>query len=391
MNILSVNSFKFNTLFGNNNSQSSTLAMPRFGLTMPKPLSKDTVSFNGISPSKKMIKMNAGIPKRDAITAHLSATNVQPEITNYFKKLFEPITTSKTTPLNPVEDVRGRAKGILSIWEKANTKELDTLEKVYLNMTDLNGVKVVLRDGSDKSVGMALATLMAGITSGALILEEVEVKRPLSAKDLKKSEIAKYDYVAPYEMMKFVNEAKNISGKDVKYDLDTDYTCSNYTAVHFLFKFPSASRGFELQMMGHDVSLFKGMDDIFFKILDNKKVDQEFKPIEKLIKPLMRKQNDLYLEKFNKYRADSFLFQREKEPRTSTGEVAEFFLPLKYDIPYQKLISDKDYQFLAETYGIIGNPYDFNNIFKIYKVCREQNDKTREALEAMAKNPPPEE
>ena len=392
MNILQIDNFKFNTPFKKTGPQPSALVVPSFGLTMAKPLSRDTVSFNGISPSKKMIKMNAGIPKRDAIAVHLQAAKVQPEITNYLNKLFEPLRVSTKNPSNPIEDIRGRAKGILSIWEKANTKELDTLEKVYLNMTDLNGAKIVLRDSSEKSVGKVLATLLAAITSGALILEEVEVKRPIAAKDLKKSEKAKYDYVTPSEMRKFVNEAQKASGKDIKFDAaDPDYTNSNYTAVHYLFRFPGQSRGFELQMMGHDVSLFKGMDDIFFKILDNKRVDEEFKPIEILINPLKLKQNIPYQEKFNKYRADSFLFQREKEPRTSIEDSAEFFLPLKYDIPYQKLISEKDYQYLVDTFDIVGNPYDFNNIYKIYKICRNENDKTREALEAMAKNPPPEE
>ncbi len=385
MNILSINNFNISSPFRSQKAQQKKdITTSSYGLTMAKPLLNDTVSFKAVTV-KQMVKPNLGIPRRDAITAHLDAATRQPEITNFFKKLFEPLTASKKYPLNPIEDVRGRAKGILSIWEKANTREWNSLTEVYKNMTDLNGVKCVLRDSSPENVNKVLGLLLGAITSGVLILEEAEVKRPEDAKLLKKSEVAKYDYIQPVYMKKFVKDAQKASGKTVKYDDDPDYSKSNYTAVHFLFRFPGQKRVFEFQLMGHDVSVFKGMDDLFFKILNNKRVDDEFKPIENLIKPLMKEGNEDYLEKFNKYRAESFIFQREKEPTVSKDPDNEFFLPLKYDISHQKLISHKEYQKLVDNYNIVGNPYDFNNIYKIYKACRRENDATRDAYETVAK------
>ena len=378
MNILSLNNFYLNTNYNNKKSFLNNNTN-RFGLTMAKPLLNDTVSFQA-KTVKNLNIANVGIPMRDAKKVHINAAELQPEITQYFKKLFEPVLVSKKNPLNPIEDIRGRAKGALSIWEIAKTRDWDSLDKIFHNMTDLNGVKCVLRDSTHNGAEIALETLMNGIKSGAIILDEVEVKRPSFAKNLKKTERYKYDYVIPSNMKKFVKEAEKISGKKVNFDEEPDYVDSNYSAIHFLFRFPAQKRVFELQLMGHDVSIFKGMDDLFFKILNYKAVEPEFKPIKNLIKPLMKEGYEDYLEKFNQYRADSFIFQREKEPKTTAENSTEFFLPLKYDIPYQKLISQKDYNKLVNDFGIDGNPYDFNNLYKIYKKCRAQADITRNEL-----------
>lgn len=377
MNIFAINSFQTNPYY---KKQEKLFKNEKtFGLTMSKPLMHDTVSFKALTDKNMNIK-NLSIPIRDAITAHKEVAALQDEITNFFVSLFKPYIASKKNPLNPIEDVRGRAKGHLSIWEKAKTRGFRNLDEVYKYMTDLNGVKCVLRDSSYYGANIALNVLMDAIKNRAIILEEIEVKRPIYAKELKKKEWDKYDYVKPIVIRKFVKAAEEISGKKVNYNEEPDYTESNYPAIHFLFRFPGQKRVFEFQLMGHDVSVYKGMDDLFFKILNNKKIDKEFKPIEKLIKPLMKEGNEEYLEKFNDYRARSFIFQREKEPATSVENSTEFFLPLKKDIPYRELLTKSELQKLEDNYNVQGNPYDFNNLYKIYKICRAEVEKSRENL-----------
>lgn len=378
MNILSLNSFNISS----SQLNEAKFTMPKYGLKLSQPLQRDTVSFGSSPTTKKLVSKakGRGIPMRDAITVHLDAAKRQPEINNHFIKLFAPITVSKDKPLNPVEVVKGRAKGVLSIWEKAKTREWNTLAEVLENMTDANGVKCVLRDGSPKGVRQALKFLLSDIQSGSIILEEVEVKRPLVAKKLKKQEKEKYDYISGEEIKKFVKDAeKFMDGKKVDHK-EPCYTDCNYSAIHFLLRFPGG-KSIELQLMGHDVSVDKSIDDLFFKIIDNKAVEEEFAPIRTLIEALKEEKNASYLEKFNKYRADSFLFQREKEPVVTSQRGEEYFLPLKYNIPYQEIISPKFYKKLVDEYGIVGNPYDFNNIYKIYKVCRPKADAAREALQ----------
>ena len=200
MNILAINQFNITP----QKIRDNNITMPRFGLRLAQPLQKDTVTF-GSSPTVKKLATKAkgvGIPMRDAITMHLEAAKRQPEINKHFIKLFAPITVSKLKPLNPVEEVRGRAKGALSIWEKAKARGWNSLTEATENMTDPNGEKVVLRDGSPKGAKQALKILLSDIESG-LILEEVEVKRPLVAKKLTKFEKEKYDYVPSEYLKKF--------------------------------------------------------------------------------------------------------------------------------------------------------------------------------------------
>ena len=177
----------------------------------------------------------------------------------------------------------------------------------------------------------------------------------------------------------FVRKSENSMGKKV-YFPEPCLTETNYPAIHMLLKFPGQRRVVELQIMGYDVSINKAIDDLFFKILNNKKTEDEFLPIKILIDALKEEQNAEYLEKMNKYRGESFLFQREKEPMFNDNREEKYFLPLKYNIPYQEILSEKFYKKLVEEYGIVGNPYDFNNIYKIYKVCRAKADIAREKL-----------
>ena len=159
MNILSLNSFNISS----SQLNEAKFTMPKYGLKLSQPLQRDTVSFGSSPTTKKLVSKakGRGIPMRDSITVHLDAAKRQPEINNHFIKLFAPITVSKDKPLNPVEVVKGRAKGVLSIWEKAKTREWNTLAEVLENMTDANGVKCVLRDGSPKGVRQALKFLLS--------------------------------------------------------------------------------------------------------------------------------------------------------------------------------------------------------------------------------------
>ena len=96
-------------------------------------------------------------------------------------------------------------------------------------------------------------------------------------------------------MEKFVEEAEAAMGKKVNF-LEADYTKANYTAIHFLLRLPGQDRVFEFQLMGHNVAKFKDLDDILFKVLNNKNVDEKYQPIIDLLKPisLSNDEKDLY-------------------------------------------------------------------------------------------------
>ena len=55
--------------------------------------------------------------------------------------------------------------------------------------------------------------------------------------------------------------------------------------------------------------------------------------------------------KFDKYRGDAFLFQREKKTIIKTKDAIDYFLPLSVDLP---------------------ESFDLNNLYKIYLECKNK-------------------
>lgn len=392
MNILAINSIRFN----NNNKQTLKAQQPRYGLVMTKPLMKDTVSFQ--ATMKKLTNRGAGVSLKTARSIHVEADKLQQEIEDFVNKYFRDLLKSNEKPNNVIEYIKGRTKMPESIVEKSATRDWNSKAEVFTNMTDLNGVKIVLRDGSKSSVKQILKRLEKAISSGVLICTEVENKRPAAAKKLSAKEADKWDYASYETLYNFKKHAESESGKKMRFE-PADYTDANYTAIHFLLRFPGQKRSFELQLMGRNIATFKDMDDIIFKILNNKNVDKAYQPMIDLLEPLkIEDEEDLIKmsteqlkglaekikderntpqrkeelqkrynsikenvekakkkiqisELFNKYRSEAFLFQREKAPSTHVRNKKEFFLPLMYDIP---------------------EDYDFNHLYDVYLTCAEK-------------------
>ena len=104
--------------------------------------------------------------------------------------------------------------------------------------------------------------------------------------------------------------------------------------------------------MGKDVALYKDLDDILFKILNNKNVDKKYKPIVDRIQPLNELGNADLKSRFNQYRGNVFLFQREKAPHI--GQVHnEYFLPPKDEF---------------EGYDVAGE-LDMNELYRLMLEC----------------------
>lgn len=433
MNILAINPFKFSNYVQNNKAQSN--------LTIAKPLLNDTVSFKAAAQSKFLKSRSGGVGVSRNVAKEIAqeAAEIQTEIERFFGGMFDGYVVSDTKPKNLIAYIIGRSKKAGSIEEKSKVIGENTKAGVFRNMTDLNALKTVMYKGDRRSTHKILDVLLNWIKRGLLILEEVEVKRPAAAKNLKGSSAAKWDYAAPEKLAKFVSEAEDASGKKVNFP-KPDLTPANYTAIHYLFRLPGQKRVFEGQLMGPNVALFKDLDDILYKILNNKNVDKKFKPLVNMLNPLIMtqedktlfkyikirekieklkfseeeyntllsdllmnkpltteesspeyakkiaalsrakdfKEEDLHIlsdnvhleadyqdkefvkkfkdkvdkhEKFKAYRAQAFLFQREKNT-SFMDEKAERFLPLTEDLPME---------------------YDLNELYKIYLKCLKKN------------------
>ncbi len=448
MNILAINSLNF--IKPNSESKKQGFR-PYFGLSLQKPLMKDTVSFKAVPTEKLLTTRTGGVSKATAIKINEVAENMQTEIENFIRGINRRYLCDPDRPNNLIEYVSGRAKKPDSIVEKSKIIQESTAGGVFLNMTDLNGTKEVIRNATRANVHKALDILLQAVEHGLLILEEVEVKRPKAAEKLKASEASKWDYADPKYLQDFVRKAEEAMGKKVEFP-PPQHTKVNYTAIHFLFRLPGQKRVFEHQLMGYNVAELKDLDDILFKVLNNKNVDKEYAPIVDILKPLVLspqeidllkyiklrtkleklkfteeeidilktrhvldssfcvisdppefcnktkmllskdfdeksldllyddviydamltdvdavkelKKKEARFEKFKKYRAEAFLFQREKKTCSTGPDHLEYFKPLTEDLPAE---------------------YDLNSLYKIFVKCREEHKANKKAAEEARK------
>lgn len=348
-----------------------------FGLKMPSQLNHDCVSFR--ATPKLLESRKNQIPMNLARQIHEIAKKDQVKIQKYMDDLLGDLLVTNYNPNNLVTILKGRSKTPKSIREKAATNTWESKEEILANMTDLNGMKIVLRDGRRSGVNAVLERFMKEIEAGNLELIEIENKRPEITKNqefmrlfaeekgigqdngkgnnkrkINKADLNQlFDYAAPetLERLRDIAEAK-YPKRIVNYVI-ADYTKMNYPALHLLLKLPGMSRTFEVQIMGHDVALYKDLDDIIYKILNNKEVEG-YGPIAKIIRPLNEPGNKAIKDAFNEYRSQVFLNQRSKDPRIrGSEEYTEYFLPLTQGIEDSRL----------------RNMLDINNLYKLKLEC----------------------
>lgn len=347
----------------NSNQGVSYPQTTNYGLKMSPALSKDTVSFGATA---KMLKSRSqgGVSLGVAKSISKAAEPMQKKAETFLNELLGDLVATELNPNNPVFKICGRVKTPKSIVEKSATRQYNCKAEVLDFMTDLNGTKIVMRDGRKKYVEKVLSRFLAPIERGEIELIEIENKRPHTTTSMKRYAKEQYDYASIdfLEKLQHTQEEKWESlglkeKRTVRFDM-SDLTEVNYSALHFLFKLPGEPRPFELMLMGKDVHDLKELDDKLFKILNNKDIDKKYKPLVDIVQPLTEPGNKEYLEKFNQYRGDAFIFQREKEPNVfaESLDAPAYFLPLKYNLP---------------------PVYDLNNLNRIMLECEKTAKKKK--------------
>lgn len=364
MNIPKITNLKFSSQVSNDNNSKSFA--PRFGLVMAKPLPKDTVSF-GATPK-------AMGSRKDAITMSLAkAINKEAtEALEFWKSKLNPFlydleaTYEKT---GPIEKIMSRVKEPNSIVEKAATRGWVNKEEIKKSMTDLAGMKIIMRDGSKQEVNKVIERLIAYVNETGARIVEIENKRPLPVYN-QYGEISKsYDYASPMYLANLQKVASKSVGRPIRY-IDEN-TPTNYMAIHILTELPNGITG-ELQIMGHDVAALKALEDMCYKVKNGKNLPKKYASIEKVLVPLKPpvkpesgiedaefkaalKKNNFIQDEHLKYTQEAYLVQKDKEPRPfkvrgkqkETFLEAPSYLPKELDFNYlQKLKDDCD---LAEA------------------------------------------
>lgn len=319
MNILSVSNFSFSNPLQFNKTNAQQVSVPKFGLTMAAPLSKDTVSFGSTAKNVNRVinsKLSRDISK--------SAKFYEIQVAAIFTSILAPLMSTDETPDNVIEYFNVRTKGKDSIGAKSGEikgkykagdiikggKKCKTKDVITLNMTDLLGAKAVLTIGSKQNAKMVVEALTNAVKNGQIRLREIEQKIPKSCMHDEKTLITcAYATDITLDKMKSVSEKR--FNKEVRTDY-RDFTPSNYSALHFLFdvllKDPedkSVWKTVEVQVLGHDVNEFKELDDILYKLLNGKNVDKKYNSIKQVLQPIILPKGlyDLYDERNEQHKA----------------------------------------------------------------------------------------
>lgn len=335
MNIQKVIGFNFNAPVQNERG-ANAVKTPHFGLVMQKPLQADTVSFKATAKTMASRKgaINMSLAKQINADAVEALSYMQKKINKY---IYDLVATTYA-PENPIEVVLARAKSATSIVEKAATRGWENKEEIKNNMTDLAGMKIIMRDASKENVNKVVDRLIDFVKDGGKIVE-IENKRPDAIYDGNDQIIKSYDYASPRKLIQLRQEASKALGREVK--LTDETTPSNYMAIHILTELPNGITG-ELQIMGHDVAALKELEDMCYKVKGNKGLDKKYAKIEKVLSPLKApkvqagedeavylqrvKEHDILAEEHSQYTREAYLEQREKEPRKFKSKKKDVFL-----------------------------------------------------------------
>lgn len=356
MNITKISNLNFYADNRYSKLRNNKLLHTNYGLKMSSPLKVDTLSFKGTPKAAKNGLKN--VTHGDAINIFESVNVMNSFIGNALKQRFAKFLVTNENPSNILTKISVRTKSPKSIRYKAGSNDLYNTEEIYDHMTDLVAGRLVLNAATKKETGKILQEWINAIKDKEFELIELEIKRPFQVKKdkLKGLDAEKWDYAYSTMIDKLVDSAEKSQGYRANH-LPPDYTKSNYPAIHLLVKFPKkivdklvkehkiereiVERPFEIQILGHDVNIYKDLDDLFYKIFDNKMPDEEvYGPFIKEALILKEPGNASWLEKFQDYRRSVFIFQRDREADinhilpTSTKKKEPYKFPIpRYTFP----------------------------------------------------------
>ena len=310
-----------------NSSQSNACS---FSCNNLAPLKKDTVSFGNVKHNKILTS------RANSISISL-AKNIRAEAESDFikfertiKKILKPFTSTSSSPNKTIDSFSFRLKSVESIVEKAGSLETNNKDAIKRNFSDLIGGRIVLKDTSKEKVNEIIEALTKAVKNGEIKIKEIENYRPEH----------KYEYASNNVLRKLEKECVNWT---TDFNFHEAQVPTGYMAIHLGVETPNKFLG-ELQIMGKGVEQLKELEDIFYKIKNNKNIDKKYKPIATKLKDLAT--NEPLRRAFNAHTKEQYIYARKNENKKSY--VPNVFL--------------KHPDFLDAK-------YDFNRIFKMKTEC----------------------
>lgn len=304
---------------------------------------------------KEMKTEIRSITRQLASQVHYEADGNLKRFISYMNKAMGPLKTKAGETSNrehPVINMKFRTKDPDSIREKSTQKGLRTKEEVKERITDIIGGRIVLGDGMEGGGELVIDKITQAVKDGKFKVIEAENHTPLDQK---------YKYVSQKKLSELTKASAKRFGSPARNVHTKNQT--GYTAVHLLVEFPDGYKG-EIQILGYDVLLFKEIEDITYKILQNKSVDEKYGEIKKIMEPLLPVSPDVddprnierakKREEFVNYIDACYKHQRTKaamEKRRQRG-IPEF-------------LSLNEFKNTRKNKIHLDESMDFNNLYKI--------------------------
>lgn len=362
---------------------STPISFNKIGAPVLKPaLSSDTVSFTGTrskvarglaeevsrvmernqlnsvsnkSKSESIAIVDETIKKMesraDAINVELAkriyreSTPAYEQFKNIMNKHFGGLISTDTNPDRPLAYGKNglvtRHKSVESICEKTASKGFINREEIKEGMSDIIGGKLVLRDASPKSVELIVKKLIEAVKDNELKIFEIEDYR-----------LKSFDsYIPKKSMAKLVKECGKMRTNGV--EVAERYIPSGYNGVHFGIYLPDGFKG-EIQLFGIDVQRVKEIEDLIYKVKNNKSLDAKYRPIEELLAPI--KTNKPLQKALNCHTIEQYVAARLKEPIGKKAPKGNKFLKAPDYLPQE---------------------FDFNDLFHLKFSCDRKAANTK--------------
>ncbi len=308
-------------------------------------LTEDTISFSGKrnkissnsdnvpgirAKAKDIESMSGAINVQGARLACAAVDEPAKKVFWTLKKYMKPLIATANSPDAPIcsgeRGLKYRIKDVNSLRGKTAGREIRNLREVA-QMGDISGYRITLRDSNPKNTALVLKQLEKAVKHHDLNIVEIENYLTSDGKSY-----------APAKAVKSLAAACNQNSLKVSFDKRIP---SGYPAIHVGI---ATKEGyiFELQIMGRDVEAVKDVDDIPYKLLSNKGLEQKYKLIENALKPVLEglteEQKDLFME----YRRESFRTAFNSESKRFNSRRKAEFLPCPAGLP-----PELSYSFIA--------------------------------------------
>ena len=376
-----------------------------------KPLAHDTVSFTSKTKEGNYIDDEAlmSAVHNDEICEqlHNDAQEAKQYLHDTIEKYFKGYIYDKVTnPDGLIEPLQSRVKTAGSIKEKVVKKLAKTLlpqkdpnkrlrpylttfnpfskEGIKENIRDVAGCRIVVKDAFDSTMDTIVDELCTLIREEEMIIEEIENHVPKeepqeqSSAEENGDNKPKQEKVVPYfteaqlrKIRQVINEvrlANNLPTIDIK----VAYSDAGYMALHLDVDTTNIgrrkdNRGFytELQILGSDVAMLKDIEDLCYKLKDNKSIKQNhpsFTPFEKFFQEAYTNTEDypFIVEKYQEYTKKAYQAQRMRRPQGNNA--SDDTKDWSYTYPTIEECGLKD---------DIPPILDFNNLARLKRDCED--------------------